>query len=188
MKTRLHALSLLDRAFSAMTDDELTAAVDALPDDHREALADTAGTDVVSLRAAAARGRLNGDLETICTLLADACLAQCIELLGDHADDPTEEQLLAAVPALIEGHGLALVRVMLAMSVAGEAAASPMLIRVLKHHDTLALPKVEADDTVVLARPPVDDEVRARRKALKEKKQAAARARREQQAAARRRS
>lgn len=187
MKTRLQALSLLDRAFSAMTDDELTAAVDALPDDHREALAKTAGTDVVGLRAAAARGRLNGDLETISTLLADACLAQCIELLGDHADNPTEEQLLAAVPTLVEQHGLAVVRLMLAMSVAGEAAASPTLVRLLKHHDTLALPKVEADDTVVLARPPVDEATRARRKALKEQKQAAARARREQQARARQR-
>ena len=38
MKTRLQALGLLDRSIRAASDDELTAAVGALDDDHREAL------------------------------------------------------------------------------------------------------------------------------------------------------
>jgi hypothetical protein len=198
LKNRLQALALLDRAVGAMTDDDLAAAIAALPDDHREALDELCGareggfTDpaarILAIRATAARGRLNGGLEQVATLLADACLAECIELLGDHADDPSEEQLLAVTPTLIEHHGLPVVRLMLAASVAGEAAASVTLVRLLKRDDTLALPAAEADDTVVLTRPPADDDVRARRKALKEQKQAAARARREQQLRAKRRA
>ena len=38
LKTRLQALSLLDRAFASLTDDELEALVASLPDDHREAV------------------------------------------------------------------------------------------------------------------------------------------------------
>jgi hypothetical protein len=38
MKNRLQALTLLDRAMAAMTDDELDARAAALPDDHRSAL------------------------------------------------------------------------------------------------------------------------------------------------------
>ena len=43
LKTRLHALTLLDRAFSAMTDDELASTVAALPDDHRTAIDELCG-------------------------------------------------------------------------------------------------------------------------------------------------
>src|SRR6056297_2617205 len=38
MKNRMQALGLLVRSFKAATDDELTAAIEALDDDHREGL------------------------------------------------------------------------------------------------------------------------------------------------------
>ena len=38
LKNRLQGLSLLDRAFSSLTDAELEALVASLPDDHREAI------------------------------------------------------------------------------------------------------------------------------------------------------
>jgi len=195
LKTRLQALSMLDRAFTSITDAELEAIVAALPEDHRTGLDELSGaheggfTDpaarTIALRAHAARGRMNGGLEQLCTVLTDPCLAKCIELLGDNSDDPTEEQLLAITPALIEEFGLPATRLMLAMSVTGEAAASTMLVRVLKHDETLALPPVEPTELVM---PPVnqaDDETKAKRKAAKERKQADARARREQQLRAR---
>ncbi|HNJ96724.1 MAG TPA: hypothetical protein PLV13_01265, partial [Ilumatobacteraceae bacterium] len=158
MKNRLQALTLLDRAFNAISDDELAAAVAALPDDHREALDEVCGAReggfsdpaarTLALRATAARGRVNGGLEQISTLISDPCLAKCIELLGDNSDNPTEAQLLEATPTLIKEFGVAVTRLMLATSVAGEAAASEMLTSVLKHDDTLALPpapKVEVE-------------------------------------------
>ena len=38
LKNRLQALSLLDRAFTAVTDSELEALIASLPDDHRSAI------------------------------------------------------------------------------------------------------------------------------------------------------
>lgn len=195
LKTRLQALSLLDRAFTACTDTDLEAIVASLPDDHRAAVDELCGardggfsdsaTRTVAMRATAARGRMNGGLEQLTTVLTDPCLAKCIELLGDHSDNPTEAQLLEITPALVEEFGLPLTRLMLAASVTGEAAASAMLVRVLKHDETLALPPVEHVEAAVLPARQVDEETKARRKAAKERKQAEARARREQQLRAR---
>lgn len=191
MKIRLQALSMLDRAFSALTDDELGTLVGALSDELREAVDDVCGAPeggfsdpaarVMAVRTTASRGRLSGQLEQLSTLITDGCLAKCVELLGDNADNPTEPQLLEVTPTLIDEFGLGGTRLMLANSVAGEAAASAMLTRVLKHHEELAVPAAELPTAELLPAPKADDDVKARRKALKEKKQAEARARREQQ-------
>ncbi len=191
LKNRLQGLSLLDRAFSSLTDDELETLVASLPDDHRDAIDSICGAKeggfedpaarTLAMRAAAGRGRMTGALEQIATVLGDACLAKCIELLGDHSDNPTEPQLLEATPTLIEAFGVGTVRLMLASSVAGEAAASAMLTRVLKHDDTLKLPPAEALEVALLPAPQADADLKVKRKAAKEKKQAEARARREQQ-------
>lgn len=197
MKTRLQGLTLLDRAFTATTDEELEALVATLADDRREALDSILGareggftdpaTRVLAMRATAARGRMDGGLEQITTLLCDECLADCIEALGDHSDNPSETELVEAAPALIEKHGLATVRMMMAGSVASEAAASVALTRLLKHDETLALPPVEQEEAAVLPPPQADADVKARRKAAKLAKQADARARREQRDRARHR-
>lgn len=190
MKNRLQALSLLDRAMATMTDAELEALVATLPEDHVAALDKLAGARdggfddpagrTVALRAAVARGRMSGALEQIATVLTDPCLAEIITELGDASDNPTEDELQAVLPAMIDKHGLATVRLTLAASVAGEAAASVMLTRVLKHDEVVGLPPApEATAPVVLARE-ADDETKAKRKAAKERKQAEARARREQ--------
>lgn len=191
LKNRLQGLSLLDRAFSSLTDAELEALVASLPDDHRDAIDSICGAKeggfedpaarTLAMRATASRGRMTGALEQIATILGDPCLAKCIELLGDHSDNPTEPQLLEATPALIEEFGLGTVRLMLASSVAGEAAASVMLTRVLKHDETLQLPPAEPVEVTLLPAPQADADLKAKRKAAKEKKQADARARREQQ-------
>jgi hypothetical protein len=198
MKTRLQALTLLDRALLAMTDAELETLVASLPDDHRTAIDQLCGareggfedpaTRTIALRNTVARGRVNGMLEQVSTVLTDPCLADCIEQLGDNSDNPTEAQLLEVTPGLIERHGLATVRLTLAGSIAGEAAASVMLTRVLKHDETLALPARDAiAEAVVAPAPSADEETKAKRKAAKEAKQAEARKSREQAARARNR-
>src|SRR5687768_13701109 len=95
MKNRLQALNLLDRALGAMTDEELEALVATLPDDHREALDKICGAReggfedpaarTIAIRSTAARGRMNGTLEQVTTVLTDVCLAECIEKLGDNS-------------------------------------------------------------------------------------------------------
>lgn len=198
VKARLAALSLLDRALAAMSDDELTAAVQAQPDDHRDALAKVAGvpagaddtTWVASLRDAAHKGRINGGLEQIAAVLTDAALSDCVEQLGDAADAPTEEQLREVLPGLRERHGLPTTRLMLASAVCGEATASPILVRLLKTDDELKLPPVPARAAAPVR---VDDrhseaereELRRSRRERREREQAEARARREQAARAR---
>ncbi len=144
MKTRLQSLGLLDRALAATTDDEIEALVAALDDDHREAVERLAeGITPAAIREAGVKGRVNGTLESIAVVLADACLADCIEQLGDHSDNPTSDQLREVLPGLIERHGLACTRLMLATTVVGEAPASAIVRDLLKHDDDVKLPPME---------------------------------------------
>jgi hypothetical protein len=189
MKTRLQSLGLLDRALRAMTDDELEAAVATLDDDHREAMERIAGGPPTpdAIRAAAAKGRMDGTLESIGLVLTDAALADCIDKLGDHADNPSSDQLSAVLPGIVERHGLAVTRFMLGSTVAGEAKASNVIRDLLKHDETLKLPPVDETRLGPVARPPdsADEAVKARRLESRRRKQADARARREQAARAR---
>ena len=188
MKTRMQSLGLLDRALRATTDEELDAVVAALGDDHREALERISGeTTPEAVRAAAAKGRIDGTMESVALVLTDAALADCIEQLGDHAENPTSDQLREVLPGLIERHGLGITRLMLASTVAGEAAASAIIRDLLKHDETVKLPPVESTSSGPAARPPetADPDAKARRRDLKQRKQAEARARREQAARAR---
>jgi hypothetical protein len=184
---------LLDRALRATSDDELTALVESLDEDHREAIERLAGGDASpeQLRQAATKGRIDGTMESIALVLTDAALADCIKELGDHADNPTSDQLRAVLPGLVDRHQLGPTRLMLASTLAGEATASAVIRDLLKHDELVALPAVEPQPPVVLA-PAADDPeraaIKARRQERKREKQADARTRREQSAKARGRS
>ncbi|MEX0847680.1 MAG: hypothetical protein WD023_07860 [Ilumatobacteraceae bacterium] len=198
MKNRLQALSLLDRALLAMTDEELETLVATVPDDHRGAIDTLCGAReggfedpaarTLAVRSAAARGRMSGVLEQLATVLTDPCLADCITALGESSDNPSEDQIQAVVPGLVETHGVATVRLTFAASIAGEAAASVTLTRLLKSDEVLALPAAVAPVTPVVLVNEADADTKAKRKAAKERKQAESRARREQQAKARNRA
>ncbi len=192
MKNRMQSLGLLDRAFKAASDDELQTALDALGDDHREGL--ESFLDEISpdgVRAGVKSGRIDGGMEAIAAIITDAALADCIEQLGDNADNPSTDQLREVMPGIVERHNVGISRIMLAGTVAGEAPASAIIRDLLKTDETLALPKAEAVEIAPLidtSKRSADEqaEVRAKRKALKKEKQAAERLRREQSAAARR--
>jgi hypothetical protein len=121
-------------------------------------------------------------------VLTDAALADCIEKLGDHADNPTSDQLREVLPGVVERHQLGPTRLMLASTLAGEANASAVIRDLLKNDELVKLPAVEPPPTVVLA-PAADDPereaIKARRQEQKRKKQEEARIRREQSAKAR---
>lgn len=188
MKTRLQSLGLLDRAIRATSDEELEAIVAGLGDDHREAIERLAGGDEPTsdaIRAAVHKGRMNGTMESIAMVLTDASLADCIEKLGDHADNPTAEQLHEVLPGIVERHGLAVTRVMLASTVAGEAAASVVIRDLLKHDDLVKLPKEEPRRIVPAAERVEEPETDPEREALKAKR-AEAKRRKQEDAAARR--
>lgn len=197
MKNRMQSLGLLDRSFKAATDEELMAAVEGLEDEHREALDQfVAGADEITaeaLRAGVKAGRIDGGMEAIAAVISDACLADCIEQLGDHADNPSSDQLREVLPSLVETHNVGITRVMLAATVAGEAPASAIIRDLLKNDETVALPKAEEVEIAPLltdtAKRSADEqaELRAKRKAAKAAKKEAERARKAQSAAARRR-
>lgn len=188
MRTRLQALGLLDRAIASTTDDELEALAAGLGDDHREAVERLAGsTDAAAIRAAASRGRLDGGMESLAMILSDACLADCITELGDHADNPSSDQLRAVLPGIVERHGVAVTRMMLASTVAGEAPAASIIRDLLKHDELVKLPATEPRPvTPIVQSPTVDDDdraaIRAKRREMKARRQAEAKARREQAA------
>ena len=193
VKSRLQSLGLLDRAFAGATDDELIAARDALGDDHLDAFEQLVGVDADAdeIRAAIARGRLDGTLESAALVLSDACLAECIEQLGDHADHPSSEQLRDVLPGIVEQHGLGITRIMLASTIAGEAPAAAIIRDLLKHDELVKLPPAEQRPiSPIVQAPSVSDEdraaIKAKRKEMRRKKQEAARQRREQAANARR--
>jgi len=194
VKSRLQALGLLDRAFANATDDDLSTALAALGDEHREAIDQLVGEEatVEGIRSAIVKGRLDGTMETMALVLTDACLADCIEALGDDADRPTSDQLREVVPGLVEKHGLAITQLMLTSTVAGEAPASAIIRDLLKHDDVIKLPPAEPKPfSPIVQGPQVSDEeraaIKAKRQELKKKKQEDARMRREQAAKARHR-
>ena len=103
MKNRMQALGLVDRSFKAATDDELTTAIEALDDDHREGLESFVDSlDADGIRTAVKAGRIDGGMEAIAAILTDACLADCIKELGDHSENPTTDQLKEVLPGLVE--------------------------------------------------------------------------------------
>jgi hypothetical protein len=194
VKNRLQALGLLDRSFAGTTDEELATVLEALDDEHREALAEIVHGDVTpeSIREAIAHGRLDGTLEGAALVLTDACLADCIKELGDHAENPTSDQLREVLPGIVERHGVALTRMMLTSTVVGEAPASAVIRDLLKHDELVKLPPAEPRPIPPMVVTEVDPDeraaLRAKRKELHERKQAAARASREQAAKARHRA
>ena len=188
MKTRLQSLGLLDRAIRETSDDELAAIVAGLGDDHREAVERLVGDGDPApdaIRAAVHKGRMNGTMESIAMVLTDASLADCIEKLGDNADNPTAEQLHEVLPGIVERHGLAVTRMMLASTVAGEAAASVVIRDLLKNDDLVKLPKEEPRRIVPAAERVEEPENDPEREALKAKR-AESKRRKQEDAAARR--
>ena len=189
-KDRLARLALLDRAFGLLTDDELLALVAALPEeaataiDHYAAAAAPGVTGrVQTIKAAAAKGRMNGNLERVTNTISALVLNDCVEALGDHADLPSEDDLREVAPGLVEKHGLNATRVMLATVAAGDAPAATAIVRLLKYDELLGLPAVAPTvftPTAPVAEGPERAAIRERRKADKKKQQAESALRREQ--------
>jgi hypothetical protein len=202
-KAHIAALSLLDRALIATTDEELVALLAGLPEDHVSAIKKISGvreddapaTDeelVAAIRGTAHKGRLNGDLQRLAVVLSDACLADCVTELGEQADLPSEDDLKRVLPGLIDTHGVGTVRLMLASTVVGEAPASATIVGLLKNDESVKLPPQDLKPLAPLLPPKADDDERlalkAQRKERKQHEQLTARLRREQVARAKNRA
>jgi len=113
-------------------------------------------------------------------VLTDECLADTREALGDAADDPTREQLDAALESVLEKHDPAIVRIMLAEVASGDAEAADLCNAILDEDERFALP----EDALAPAGAPrggrsgPSEEVLAKRRERKEAEKAARAAKR----------
>ncbi len=78
-------------------------------------------------------------LPYVAAAASDGCLTRTIELLGDDSDDPTREQLLAALDGLGDEFSVATVAVMLASVSDGDMAASDLCFDLLATDDRFGL-------------------------------------------------
>ncbi|HEY5171153.1 MAG TPA: hypothetical protein VIK54_05440 [Acidimicrobiia bacterium] len=117
---------------------------------------------------------------------------QTVEALGPRAEEPTRDDLLEVLPAVLERHGATLVTLMLAGYAASDALCQPVMRELLETDDRFVIgAPVAVDAKPELAAPePVVDKAeleakREQRRAAKEAKHAAAVREREARAAAR---
>ena len=113
--------------------------------------------------------------------LAAGANDQTIEALGDRAEDPTRDDLLEVLPAVIENHGITVVTLMLTGYAASDAPCRPVMREILDTDDRFVIGApipVEERASTLLAAPKVVDKdalkaKREQRKAAKEAKREA---------------
>ncbi len=183
----------LRRSLLAVEPADLKRAVLALPQPSVEALAKAARVRVPVLRAGSTKSLRRVDdpvlLDLLAGLVSDECLGAIRERLGDEADDPRPESVLAAVDAVIDHEFPAsTVRLTLAMVAAGLAEAADTCDALLDDDPRFELPEeVEpAPAPTVGARAPsaASEEKRAARRARRAEEAERRRVRQEQAAAA----
>jgi hypothetical protein len=107
----------------------------------------------------------------IIELLAMAPLEKVIELLGDHSETPTYEQLAGAVDELLaSGGSINDVVAVLAYAIGESFPAAPHCRRLLEERPELALPELPevVAPTILVAPREVSPEIREQRKARRE--------------------
>lgn len=77
------------------------------------------------------RGRRPAEVSDLAHRLVDATWNAVVDALGDHADDPDESQMRAAVDVVLAEHGTAAVVLVLALCAEGDFVAAPVATVVL---------------------------------------------------------
>ena len=90
-------------------------------------------------RAVLGRVQYRAALPYAAAVLAEPCLAAVIEVLGDHADDPTRPQLMEAIDAVGGDYDDVMVAVMLASVADGEMPASDLCFEILDDDERFGL-------------------------------------------------
>jgi hypothetical protein len=199
----------LDVALSTLDDESLRRGLAGLTEKHRQDLATNLNLPRATMHLGDAltplvRRKLHGlsvdRQHAFATALTQRANDSTVELLGDRSEDPSRADLEDVLPAVIEEHGLELVRLMLASYAVSDAPVRAVMRDLLDTDERFTLPdapaKGDQDDSDLpsfglVARTPdkaEPDQARAevleKRKANKaERKQAAARERKARAAA-----
>jgi hypothetical protein len=78
-------------------------------------------------------------LSLVAAAVSEECLAACVDQLGDHADDPTKEQLLEALDTIGADFSPAIVAVMLASVADSHMRASELCLEILTTDERFGL-------------------------------------------------
>jgi hypothetical protein len=118
--------------------------------------------------------------------LAQHANDQTVELLGKRAEDPTKEDLLEVLPAVVDAHGAEIVTLMLAGYTASDAVCRPVMRDILESDDRFVIgepvaveakPELGALPASTLSKAELDAKREHRRAAKDAKRQAALRER-----------
>jgi hypothetical protein len=113
--------------------------------------------------------------------LAQHANEQTVELLGKRAEDPTREDLLEVLPAVIDAHGVEVVTLMLAGYAASDAVCRPVMRELLESDDRFVIgepvpveakPELGALPAPTLSKAELDAKREQRRAAKDAKRQA----------------
>ena len=138
------------------------------------------------------RPQYRAALPYLAAALADPCLARTIEVLGDHSDDPSREQLLEALDQVRASYPAEIIGVMLASVADGRMPASDLCFELAAEDERFGLTDWAATEVPGEARPAPGPGGRSttpeRREArrLKKRKDAEERRRKTESAAGRR--
>jgi hypothetical protein len=151
--------TMLRAAVARVGRDELKAAL-AITSDPRFAVTKVAGNALNALRkhrdpvAAVGRAPYRAALPYVAAALCDECLSATIEALGDNSDDPTREQLLAALDEVGTSFPDVIIAVMLASVATSEMPSSDLCFEVLDTDERFGLHDLsEADGTAAVPEP-----------------------------------
>ncbi len=149
MKSKDHVIRLarLEGELRSTSDADLLVLIKASTAEVQEYLTTLAppgdDDDVVSvqaLRGAMTRGRMKGVPDRIIAALTEPCLDACIAALGDKSDFPSEADLMAVTPGLVDVWGRHTTRLMFASAALSEAPAAAQILKILRNDPTLAAP------------------------------------------------
>jgi hypothetical protein len=197
----------LDIALATLDDESLRGGLAGITEKQRQDLATQLNLPRATVHlgdalAPLVRRKLHGlsvdRQHAIATALTNRANDSTVAALGDHSEEPTRAELEEVLPAVIEEHGIELVRLMLASYAISDAPVRPVMRELLETDERFALPDAPADDDEtaddlpsfgLVARTAKSDdperaEVLEKRKANKaERREAAARERKANEAA-----
>ena len=196
----------LDIALATLDDESLRSGLAGITEKQRQDLATQLNLPRATVHlgdalAPLVRRKLHGlsvdRQHAIATALTNRANDSTVAALGDRSEEPTRAELEEVLPAVIEEHGIELVRLMLASYAISDAPVRPVMRELLETDERFALPDPPADDDTaddlpsfgLVARTTKSDdperaEVLEKRKANKaERREAAARERKAKEAA-----
>src|SRR5262245_28604290 len=145
----------LDIALMTLDDESLRRGLSGITEKQRQDLATQLNLPRATVHlgdalAPLVRRKLHGlsvdRQHSIATALTNRANESTVAALGDRSEDPTRADLEEVLPAVIEEHGIELVRLMLASYAVSDAPVRPVMRELLETDDRFALPDAPPED------------------------------------------